>query len=1148
MKQATLTHIFLLFWVFAFAQNNPSQKLDMVFQSLYSAKEAIASKKSSIESVINQLPTPFKTEIAAPVNNNKSGNVFFKSIIYTTSPNSLIAAGISVQSVQPNFVTALITVDDIDKLLSLNSVIKVKAPRTLSTFNDINVANSGAAMLHSGKLGNVAYKGEGVLVGVFDTGIDWKHPDFKSESDQTKSRILRIWDQTLTAVSGESAPAGFSYGVEYSKTQIDDELDGTPAGFVREADYYAHGTHVAGTAAGNGMALASRKYMGMAPAADLVIVKGGDGYFSTANMVDAFTYFNNVATALNKPIVVNISIGDIATAHDGTSPEETAINNFSNSANGRVVAAAAGNDGNRNKHIYSNIATNGTTNFTFTLGNNTSAGDLFAFIAYQNNNNSMAAILTPPSGSPVNINPGSNIDVQVLSSSFRVRAINDIDPNNGKRYFDLYIERVTGSTTDCVGNWTLTFNNSNTGSVDLHGWLYYNNGAVSVNLVNADYNFLVSSPGNAEKAITVGSYVGQRTWFCEPCGTMYNFPTGNQDNISTFSSIGPRTDLVTKPEITASGQVVVSCLAQGVSVWPGYNVDGTYYIAKQGTSMSSPAVAGAIALLLQVDPSLSATRVKELLTSNARTDELTGTIPNNTWGYGKLDIFKAAGKLKNCTALIEQNLHYEFDYASSSTEYALPAGQYAGVRFTSAETGILGGVYFHTGTTIGALNVQVLASDQTTLLGTISVALNKLSKTAWQYINLSSLNIPVTAAQDFYVLVGGASNNSSIMYDNSNIDNRSITANSFPGSLTSFSSGDFRIRAHTINTVAAASNISLTSTTLSDLRNVSEQHFQHDCKLIATTLASGTAPVTGNVSAKVWIDATQNPLFVKRHYEITPINNANTATGRITLYFTQAEFDDYNALNTSQLPTSSSDAAGIARMIIEKRSGSSNNGTGMPSSYAALPLNISQSTPNSNWNVAWNASLARWEVSFDVEGFSGFWLKTQLTPLPILWLSFNALLDVNSKAALIWQVKEAKIVKYIVERSKDGTTFQTIGSLQSKGDGTNTYTFNDDEIISGIWLYRIKQIGIDNSYNYSRIVSLRNGIDNSIAIWPNPASKELNISAQKAETAIITTISGQVVQKLSLLPGTGKYNISTLSAGIYLLKTSNNRVIKFIKN
>lgn len=1146
MKRTTLINIFSLFWVFAFAQNNPSQKLDMVFQSLYSAKEAIASKKSSIESVINQLPTPFKTEIAAPVNNNKSGNVFFKSIIYTTSPNSLIAAGISVQSVQPNFVTALITVDDIDKLLSLNSVIKVKAPRTLSTFNDINVANSGAAMLHSGKLGNVAYKGEGVLVGVFDTGIDWKHPDFKSESDQTKSRILRIWDQTLTAVSGESAPAGFSYGVEYSKTQIDDELDGTPAGFVREADYYAHGTHVAGTAAGNGMALASRKYMGMAPAADLIIVKGGDGYFSTANMVDAFTYFNNVATALNKPIVVNISIGDIATAHDGTSPEETAINNFSNSANGRVVAAAAGNDGNRNKHIYSNIATNGTTNFTFTLGNNTSAGDLFAFIAYQNNNNSMAAILTPPSGSPVNINPGSNIDVQVLSSSFRVRAINDIDPNNGKRYFDLYIERVTGSTRDCVGNWTLTFNNSNTGPVDLHGWLYYNNGAVSVNLVNADYNFLVSSPGNAEKAITVGSYVGQRTWFCEPCGTMYNFPTGNQDNISTFSSIGPRTDLVTKPEITASGQVVVSCLAQGVSVWPGYNVDGTYYIAKQGTSMSSPAVAGAIALLLQVDPSLSATRVKELLTSNARTDELTGTIPNNTWGYGKLDIFKAAGKLKNCTAPVVQNLHYEFDYSTSSIAYTIPVGEYTGVRFTSSEAGILGGIYFYTGTTISTLNVQVLASDQTTLLGTISITADKLSKTAWQYINLSNLNIPVAPGQDFYVFIGGASSNASIMYDNTNIDSRSFTASSIPGAFTGFNTGDFRIRAYTLNT-SIPSNTPLTNISLTDFRSVSEQLFQHDCKLITSVVAGGSAPVTGNVSAKVWIDATQNATFVKRHYEITPENNAGSATGRVTLYFTQAEFDDFNAVNSSQLPTNPSDAAGIARMIIEKRSGTSSDGTGMPSTYPGSPINITQSTTNANWNVSWNSAMARWELSFDVIGFSGFWLKAQTAPLPIQWLSFDAQLDANNKAALSWHVKEAQIAKYMVERSKDGNTFQTIGSIQSKGDGNNTYTFNDDEVLSGVWLYRIKQISIDDSYSFSKIVSLRNGAGNSIVLWPNPASEELNISIKKPTNAVITTIAGQLVMKLSLLPGSGTYNISTLLPGMYLLKTSDNQVFKFLK-
>ena len=108
-----------------------------------------------------------------------------------------------------------------------------------------------------------------------------------------------------------------------------------------------------------------------------------------------------------------------------------------------------------------------------------------------------------------------------------------------------------------------------------------------------------------------------------------------------------------------------------------------------------------------------------------------------------------------------------------------------------------------------------------------------------------------------------------------------------------------------------------------------------DCNaLIATVTGSGANPINGNSTAKVWVEGTQPASYVKRHYEITPASNAATATGTVTLYFTQQEFTDYNALNIIKLPADAADLDNNKlNLRIEKRSGTSSNGSGLPESY-----------------------------------------------------------------------------------------------------------------------------------------------------------------------------------------------------------------------
>jgi alpha-tubulin suppressor-like RCC1 family protein/sugar lactone lactonase YvrE len=129
-------------------------------------------------------------------------------------------------------------------------------------------------------------------------------------------------------------------------------------------------------------------------------------------------------------------------------------------------------------------------------------------------------------------------------------------------------------------------------------------------------------------------------------------------------------------------------------------------------------------------------------------------------------------------------------------------------------------------------------------------------------------------------------------------------------------------------------------------------------------------PIKGSTTAKVWVETNQPPSFVKRHYEIMPSTNAASVTGKVTLYFTQNEFNDFNTINSFGLPTNATDIAGIQRIRIKKILGSSNNNTGLPSTYSGA---IEIIDPNDS-SIIWNASQNRWEISFITKGFGGFFL------------------------------------------------------------------------------------------------------------------------------------------------------------------------------
>lgn len=965
------------FGVFGFAQIN---KLDHRFEILLNNKDKLArgEKIPSLEQIENKLDQQL---VVTP----QGAKTMFSAIIYTSNTQKIKDLGILVQSDNKTFVTALVSADDIEKLLLQPEVISIMAPTYDILHNDVSTAQSGASLLHNGVLNNTAYTGKNVLVGIYDSGIDWDHPDFRDPLDPTKSRIYSIWDQTITPIGTETPPSGFNYGVEYTRAMINDELDGTPSNFVRERDTNGHGTHVSATAAGNGAAMANQRHKGFAPEADIIIVKGGNGSFPQTNTINAIAYFQSVATALNKPIVINMSIGGQASAHDGTSAHEIAIDNFTLSAPGRVAVISAGNDYGTNIHRKLEIAPATDGVFSLNVASNTVASttSIFSFYTYANDNNDFTAKMVAPDGTEYSFPPTATTTHLFGNNAFKVVGYNWISSANGKRYIQFVVTRNTTTTANPVGNYKFYLTNNGATTSIVNGW--HVGGDVATTVENGDNEHTVGSPGNATNAITVASYIGRLTWYANGVGA-YTTTNNNAEGISSFSAQGPRADGFQKPDIAASGQNVISALSSdsGLAANNSNNIDGTFYRKNQGTSMSSPGVAGAVALLLQANPNLTAAQVKSKLTLNARKDDVTGNSVHPRWGHGKLDIYKTVASEGPCLAPEFETVAYDEQfYISTQDTNATNTNYQFAVKMTPKFTGNVGGVSFYTGSgAVTAMNIQVQLRNVDAngnpgeIVGSKTLSLtNDVQRSTWNFVDFSEFGYQAKTGKDFYVVIDAKDGIMSLRRETIAVSGRSSYSTN-AGATWQASTADYRIRAVIYENIPQVKALATSNATSNVVINPGYNYLTAGCELLASVEKTATSTISGNVSAKIWVDNAASE-YVARRYEITPTDNSTTASGKVTLYFSQAEFDAYNSQNTVKLPTNANDEANKANLLIDKFSGTSSDNSGTPSSYANGFVTIAPDAAN----VKWNATYNYWEVSFETTGFSGFFLRTSSSTL-----------------------------------------------------------------------------------------------------------------------------------------------------------------------
>jgi subtilisin family serine protease len=486
------------------------------------------------------------------------------------------------------------------------------------------------------------YKGKGVVIGIIDWGFDYTHPMFYDSALQNY-RVGRAWD--MNKIEG-TPPQGFSYGAEYvGKDQLLQAKEDTLYVFGPGS----HGTHVAGTAGGGGGGTIE---MGIAPESELVFVSL---LRTDAGYIDALNYLVNYAESQGKPLVVNMSFGGHLGPHDGSDMRSKATDYLGKA--GRIFVGSAGNNGENKFHI--KYESPGSVDTLKTVVNFVVRDDYYGqslsiwgangqdfSIGFRLVNTTNETVFQTPFYSSKDY--PDNTDTFVFNGSdtfmfdyYLTEIYEDKGVRKGmvadlRKVSGLKVVLLLQADIGILHLWHITRlkrRHTNWGtdlSKDYPG------------AVEGDDAYGLGEPnGTGNTVLTVASYRGE----------VY-FGNGNVNlgMISTFSSKGPTVDGRVKPDIAAPGQDVMSSV-NSFDPNPGqigrtvsFNGKDYHFVRYSGTSMSGPATAGVVALMLEANPWLSPSEVKKILFETARLDAHTGVLPQGgdlVWGNGKVNALAA---------------------------------------------------------------------------------------------------------------------------------------------------------------------------------------------------------------------------------------------------------------------------------------------------------------------------------------------------------------------------------------------------------------------------------------------------------------------------------------------------------------------------
>jgi subtilisin family serine protease len=609
----------------------------------------------------------------------------------------------------------------IRKLVALPQVLFVSIPHVASPLLDISVPEIHGVDAWGVGIGTTDVargKGAGVIVGIVDSGIDIFHGAFRKPDGKT--RILSLWDQTFLynpagapvdsiggALTGDLQPkdetgavltparspsrlgAAFRYGGEFNSSQIDAALAAHPDGknlpvSLRDQPKVSgdtvvhHGTHVAGIAAGNGAqndkCTKPFTYIGVAPQADLVIVKTSIGVQpnTVQRLADAVQYIFAIAavppsgSAAGRPCVVNLSLGGHYGPHNGQDDDARAFDTSTTGvlSIGRAIVIAAGNDRAVDLHAAFTVV-QGTTQ---TVRVNLTAKTVTRFVlsgSYNPAANLSCVVRLPPSGAVVQSPQRAvNVDAQSLVGAYNVHVgpIHSGPTDQDSHFFvDIALPPPAPPPAGAhvtEGVWEFDFVVGPGADANVHLWVATPGaysayilpfaGAVAsvqdalrpVKRPEAWIGATLTGLATSRRAITVAAYNAEEAG--TPLAVFSSQgPAPNQLSLGLYDPNG----VIAKPDIAAPGVAIDAPRAEARKCCLECNCCVDRYVAEEGTSMAAPHITGVVALMFAQNPLLTSDEIKARLRASSRNPP---AFPPGWpalaefWGAGKVDARAAA--------------------------------------------------------------------------------------------------------------------------------------------------------------------------------------------------------------------------------------------------------------------------------------------------------------------------------------------------------------------------------------------------------------------------------------------------------------------------------------------------------------------------